>query len=122
MLSNLNDDEMDQIISKYEDGEHDEEFADQDVIVQEGTHGSKMYIIKTGAAEVFTGALSDRNKVKSLEQGDYFGEMALLKDGVRNASILAKGKTTCFSLDKEEFNLIVGGVQKFMKRNAKKRR
>jgi len=121
VLSNLNDDEMDQIISKYEDGEHDEEFADQEVIVQEGTHGSKMYIIKTGAAEVFTGALSDRNKVKSLEQGDYFGEMALLKDGVRNASILAKGKTTCFSLDKEEFNLIVGGVQKFMKRNAKKR-
>jgi len=121
VLSNLTEKEMDSLVKKFmaEDGE--KVFEDGDVIVEEGTRGTELFIIKTGSADVMTGSVSKKNVVKTLEQGDYFGEMALLTDGVRNASVVAKGNVTCFALDKEYFDQIVGGVQKYMKRNAKKR-
>lgn len=62
------------------------ESFDVDVsIVTEGEKGSKFYILKEGTAKVVAGGV----KLCDLEQGTYFGEMALLDDEVRKASVIA---------------------------------
>lgn len=65
-------------------------------IIGEGEHGDALYILKSGIVDV---SKTDGNKptpVNTLGQGDFFGEMALLGDQVRSATVTAR--TTVVSL------------------------
>lgn len=57
----------------------------------ENDKGDYLYIIRSGEVEIRKGLPSER--ISILKQYDYFGEMALLKDNVRNAT--AKTLTDC---------------------------
>jgi F420-non-reducing hydrogenase small subunit len=60
----------------------------QEVFAQ-GDHGDTMYVIQSGAIEL-TRTDGDRNVVLAiLERGDFFGEMALIDDGLRSAGARA---------------------------------
>jgi glucose-6-phosphate 1-dehydrogenase len=72
-----------------------------DVIIRQGDPGQEMYIICRGEAE----AVNERNEVlRTLKDGDFFGELSLLSSKVRAATVRAKTSCDLFILDKTDFD------------------
>ncbi len=74
-------------------------------IVKEGKPGDKFYIIVHGKVEVST--LSRHGKkiqLAILGDGDYFGEIALIQDSMRTATVTALSPCLLFSLERAEFD------------------
>jgi CRP-like cAMP-binding protein len=94
-----------------------ETFGADSSIITEGEKGTKFYILKDGSAEVVAGGV----KLCKLEPGTYFGEMALLDDEVRKASVLAITKCECFVIDRNTFNKIMGSLTHVMARETMSR-
>jgi putative ABC transport system ATP-binding protein len=72
-------------------------------IIRQGDPGDKFYLIRKGSVEVETTRDGQTNIVAVLEQGDYFGEMALLTDAPRNATVRALEHTVLYALGKDDF-------------------
>ena len=69
------------------------------VLFNEGDPGEKMYIIKTGSVEVIRGSAN----VATLKDGEFFGEMALVSELPRTATIKAASDVELLVLQKEDF-------------------
>lgn len=63
-------------------------------IVLEGLRGSDFFLVVTGTAAV----LVDGWRVATLGPGDFFGEIAILADGLRSASVRAEAPLHCLVL------------------------
>jgi CRP-like cAMP-binding protein len=74
------------------------------IIVTQGSGGEGFFIIESGKAEV-TRTRSDGVNVivNQLGPSDFFGELALLDDGLRTASITACEPTHCLVLTRWDF-------------------
>jgi len=74
-------------------------FHDGDLIIREGDHDRQLFIIVNGKAEAIKN-LGEKNekRVRTLGPYSYFGEMALIDDLVRSASVVAKEETQTLSL------------------------
>jgi CRP-like cAMP-binding protein len=59
------------------------------LIIEQNTTGTEMYIIVQGSVEVFIKGLEEESVLIFLGQGQVFGEMALLDQGYRSASVRA---------------------------------
>eukprot|EP01017_Pseudomicrothorax_dubius_P009213 TRINITY_DN13092_c0_g1_i1.p1 TRINITY_DN13092_c0_g1~~TRINITY_DN13092_c0_g1_i1.p1 ORF type:complete len:125 (-),score=38.02 TRINITY_DN13092_c0_g1_i1:104-478(-) len=92
-----------------------------DVVIREGDQGNSFYIIEEGFAEA-----RKRNKqgkeevVLEYKEGDYFGELALLRNEPRAATIAAKTPLNVFVLDRDAFARILGPLDELLRRNAEK--
>ncbi len=76
-------------------------YAPGDVIIEEGRTGNGVYMITSGKVEVVKGMGTDNPQtVATLGQGEVFGEMALLDDSPRSASVRAVETTTCMGIDR----------------------
>ncbi|KAI3381575.1 hypothetical protein SNEBB_008734 [Seison nebaliae] len=75
-----------------------------DIIVKEGTIGTKMYFIQEGVVDVLK---SDGEVFTSLSDGSYFGEICLLTRARRTASVQAVTYCHLFSLSIENFNIVL---------------
>jgi CRP-like cAMP-binding protein len=77
--------------------------ADQAIITQ-GKGGEGLFIIKSGGAKVVR-ERADGSKVvvNTLGPTDFFGEMALLDDGLRTASVITTEDTRCLVLTRWDF-------------------
>jgi len=76
-----------------------------DYVFREGDKGNEMYFIIKGKLKVLTG---DENKtLTTLSDGDFFGELALFKDEVRNATVQATTYCDLYLLSKEVFNHVL---------------
>jgi len=64
-------------------------FKKGDTIFHEGDVGNEMYIIKTGRVEVVKNIHGEEIILAKLQQGSFFGEMALFGDKHRSATIRA---------------------------------
>jgi hypothetical protein len=74
-------------------------------IVREGEHGDRFYVIADGEVEV-----TERGTVLRHERaGEYFGEIALLRDVLRTASVRAVGPVALVALAREDFLVAVTG-------------
>jgi cAMP-dependent protein kinase regulator len=69
-----------------------------DVILREGDPGIAFFVIASGHVQVVRGAGGDESVINSLGTGDSFGEMALLTDLPRMATVRAVDNVTCFAL------------------------
>jgi CPA1 family monovalent cation:H+ antiporter len=76
-------------------------FIGNDIIIGEGDRGDALYIISRGWVKVYKE--EDESKViAELRNGDFFGEIALLGDQVRTATVKAMIPTTLIRLSRKD--------------------
>jgi hypothetical protein len=81
------------------------EWAPRDVVVREGDPGDRFYLVKRGELEVWKGD----EKLSWLGPGDGFGEIALLNDVPRTATVMARTDVVLWELERGPFLAAVTG-------------
>jgi uncharacterized protein YhbP (UPF0306 family) len=77
-------------------------------IVRQGAPADKFFIIVEGEVEVVReDAAGQVTRVASLQQGQFFGEMAILRDSPRTATVKALSPTTLLTMEREVFRNLV---------------
>jgi len=85
-----------------------ERFEAGDVIFCAGQPGDRFYVIVRGQADVLAADFSARERhLSTLSEGEYFGEIALLEDVPRSATIRARTPMVCLTLERQEFLRLV---------------
>jgi len=89
-----------------------ESFEADEPIVRQGDPGDKFYILSAGSATAFIEGSEGRFAVKGFLPGDYFGEVALVSDQPRKASVLA-GAQGCrvLRVSKDDFDRVLGPIK-----------
>jgi CRP-like cAMP-binding protein len=82
-------------------------------VVREGARGDQFYVIATGEFDVASRAGS----FPPLAAGDVFGEIALLRDVTRTATVTARTDGQLYALDRDTFLTAVSG-HRFTTRKA----
>lgn len=82
---------------------HERRYDPGAAIVSAGETGQGFYLIVQGRADVQRGGRT----VRSLGPGEYFGELALLRDAPRSATVIAREPTTCLALTRWDFKGIL---------------
>ncbi|MEP6808414.1 MAG: cyclic nucleotide-binding domain-containing protein, partial [Chloroflexota bacterium] len=80
-------------------------YADGEPIIRQGEAGDTFYIVASGRAVVRAG----RKRLREMGPGDSFGEIALLRDVPRTASVVAVGVVEAFVVGREAFVGAVSG-------------
>ncbi|XP_023033107.1 cAMP-dependent protein kinase type I regulatory subunit isoform X2 [Drosophila willistoni] len=94
-------------------------FEDGETIVKQGAAGDDFYIILEGCAVVLQQRSEGEEpaEVGRLGSSDYFGEIALLLDRPRAATVVARGPLKCVKLDRARFERVLGPCADILKRN-----
>ena len=80
------------------------EYAPGEAIVTQGTGGEGIFIIVAGQTEaVFEQLDGSKVVLNTFGPTDFFGELALLDDGLRTASVIATAATQCLVLTRWDF-------------------
>jgi ABC-type multidrug transport system ATPase subunit/CRP-like cAMP-binding protein len=83
-------------------------FEKDEIIVKKGALSDKFYLISYGTARVsLSEVFAQEEIVKTLEDGDFFGEVGLLESSERHATILASCQMSLYSLDKLSFERLM---------------
>jgi CRP-like cAMP-binding protein len=72
-------------------------------IIAEGESGSSAYVIVSGMVEVYRKTTRGDVILATLEQAQYFGEMAIIENEPRSASVRARGDCRLLRLDGRQF-------------------
>jgi len=78
-----------------------------DVIVRQGAPADKFFIIVDGEVEVIHEQDGVTKRLATLTTGQFFGEMAILRDTPRMATVRALGQTTLFAMERDAFRGLV---------------
>ena len=82
-------------------------FSAGEDIVQMGEPGRSLYLVTEGSVQVLYPAGSSDFELARLGPGDFFGEMALLNDKPRSATVRAVGPVEALVLDKTDFRDLI---------------
>ena len=74
-----------------------------DTVTQEGAGGAGFFVVEEGTADVTV----EGEPRGSIGPGDYFGEIALLTDSARTATIVATSDMLCYGMTPWEFRPLV---------------
>jgi cAMP-dependent protein kinase regulator len=100
--------------SKVADALETQSYPAGTAIIKEGDAGEAFYLLESGEAEAFKSGT--QNPVKAYNKGDYFGELALLNDAPRAASVVSKTEVKVATLSKDGFQRLLGPVESIMRR------
>jgi CRP/FNR family cyclic AMP-dependent transcriptional regulator len=78
-------------------------FADGDILCEEGHRGREAFILTSGTAVVSRGD----EVIATVGAGDLVGELALLGDGLRSASVTAIEPIKAYVMSAQEFNSVL---------------
>lgn len=92
-------------------------FQDQEIVVKQGDPGDHFYIIMEGRASVTKNVDNAEVEVSVLGKYNYFGEITLLLNRPRAATVKAVGTLDCVKLDRARFERVLGPCIEFLKRN-----
>lgn len=76
-------------------------------VLRQGDAGHLFYLIDSGEVDVVVQTASETKTVAHLGPGDYFGEVALIEQAPRNASIFATTPCRFFTIGKEVFERVL---------------
>jgi CRP/FNR family transcriptional regulator, cyclic AMP receptor protein len=82
-------------------------YAPGEVIIRQGDAASAFYLILKGRVAVAQEANGQVNQLGTQEPGSFFGEMALIEDHPRTASVTAIEPTECFLMVAWEFTALM---------------
>jgi MFS family permease len=77
-----------------------------EVVIRAGEVGDRFYIVGAGELEIVAARLH-----MTVQRADYFGEIALLRDVPRTATVTARVDSQLFALQREDFLEAVTGVE-----------
>ncbi len=80
-----------------------EKYKDGSVIITEGIVSNNAYVILSGKVRILKTVKDQQVAVATLEKGDVFGEMGLIGETPRTATIVALGETTLGMIEKKNF-------------------
>jgi len=122
LFRNLSEQEMRQLSSAFSI----EVFSAGSPIIQEGDFGSTFYVLRSGEAIVTQEVkLPDNsliaNHLNTIKEGDHFGEMSLLDNAPRAATVVAQTDCECFVLGLDTFEKVLGPMAVHLERTMKQR-
>jgi CRP-like cAMP-binding protein len=82
---------------------HERTFGPGETVAEEGQGGVGFFVIREGNAKVEVGG----QEVRTLGPGDHFGEIALITEGPRTATVKADSELKCYGLTPWEFRPLV---------------
>jgi CRP-like cAMP-binding protein/tRNA A-37 threonylcarbamoyl transferase component Bud32 len=104
-----------QEISRMADAVDEEEFEEGSAIIREGAIGDVFYIIEWGTVEY---QRKDEGVVGRGGPGDYFGHKALLTEEKRAATVIAKSKVGCLTMNRNDFVQLLGSLKDIKNRHS----
>jgi CRP-like cAMP-binding protein len=81
-------------------------YLPSDVILHKGEYGHEMYIIRKGTVQILAKVADFANPIM-LQEGSFFGEMALVLEVRRTVSVEAKTMCELCLLQKEAFEFVI---------------
>jgi len=91
----------------FENTPHIQRYANGDIIVSEGIVSNNAYIILEGKVNITKKVDKKSILINSLSKGEVFGEMGMISQSTRSASVLAVGNVTIGVIDREQFEATV---------------
>lgn len=90
--------------------------------MREGEQGDTFFLIEYGECIATKKNTIDQTPevVLHYKANDYFGELALLRNAPRAASVIAQTEVCVAFLDRGSFNRLIGPVENILRRNFKK--
>jgi len=89
------------------------QFEEGEVFTKEQENGDRFFLIEEGTAKV----TKEGNQVMEYAAGDYFGELALMRNQPRIATVTATSAGRCLILDRSAFKRLLGPLEKIMMDN-----
>ncbi|MBL4889399.1 MAG: cyclic nucleotide-binding domain-containing protein, partial [Candidatus Lindowbacteria bacterium] len=83
---------------------HEVEFKADDTVFSAGDDGDSLYIVLRGMVEVIS---TGGRTVAVLDASESVGEMALLDDEVRSASVVCKEDSVLLKITRDDFNQLI---------------
>jgi NADH dehydrogenase len=97
----------------FDSGIRNQHFEPGDIIFEQGDLGDSVYVIEEGECEVLCRRKGQREHLATLGGGECFGEMALLSDRTRNATIRARTAMNVLIIPKGDFDKLRQSVPLF---------
>lgn len=88
-------------------------FAPGEIVFNQGDIGDNVYVIEKGECDVLREKNGQQIHLATLGKGEYFGEMAVLADVSRNATVRARTAMDVVLIKKLDFNLLKAGIPAF---------
>ena len=93
---------------------HREVFQADTVIIEEGAPGFRAYIVESGKVVIWRDVGGERRTLGVVGEGGIFGEMALIDNQPRMASVSALTDTTCLVISEEIFKNKIAAADPFV--------
>jgi serine/threonine-protein kinase len=94
-------------------------YAAGDVIVREGEAGNAAYILVEGSCQIRKETPAGTQVLQTIGPGDVFGEMAILTDGPRTATVMAVEPTTVLVVTSQDLEQELAAIKPWMARLLK---
>ena len=99
LFSGLDDKELKEVASSM----RERKFRAGDTVTQEGAGGVGFFVVESGEADVNVGGETKG----SVGPGDYFGEIALINESPRTATLTARTDMICYGMTPWDFRPLV---------------
>jgi subfamily B ATP-binding cassette protein HlyB/CyaB len=94
----------------------EQSFAEGTAIVRQGEAGDTFYIVREGMLEVTERENGTERTLRAIGPGEFFGELALLGDGSRVATVIARTPARLYVMSRPTFEKISAGSPEFRHR------
>jgi cAMP-dependent protein kinase regulator len=108
--------------SKIADSLFPETYQEGEYIIRVGDAGDRMFFMEEGSCIAYRKIRGgdDNEEVMTYRAGDFFGELAIIRNVVRQADVIAKSTCKVLALQAADFRRLCGSLEERMEANANK--